>query len=90
MGVCRLYLYDAVHISPVMDCFNGEIVALEMRDNMKNEFCVDTVSQLGKLKNAIHNDRGSQYTIEAFRDKLKKNGIIQSLNGTGRCYVTAT
>lgn len=32
-----------LYVSPIMDCFNGEIVALEMRDNMKKELCIDTV-----------------------------------------------
>ena len=59
-----------LYVSPIMDCFNGEIVALEMRDNMKKELCVDTLQQLksgyGKrLSGAIlHSDRGSQYTSE--------------------------
>jgi transposase InsO family protein len=73
-----------------MDCFNGEIIALEMRENMKKELCVDTVKQLGKLNNCIlHSDRGSQYTSDAFRKELKKQGIVQSLSGTGRCYDNA-
>ena len=55
-----------------MDCFNGEIVALEMRDNIKKELCIDTLEQLkngnGKrLYGAIlHSDRGSKYTGCAF------------------------
>ena len=32
-----------LYVSPIMDCFNGEIVALEMRENMKKELCVDTL-----------------------------------------------
>ncbi len=79
-----------LYISPIMDCFNGEIIALEMRENMKKELCVDTVKQLGKLNNCIlHSDRGSQYTSDAFRKELKKQGIVQSLSGTGRCYDNA-
>ena len=83
-----------LYVSPIMDCFNGEIVALEMRDNMKKELCIDTVKQLklkyGDLKNVIlHSDRGSQYTSEAFRSLLKKYEIAQSLSGTGRCYDNA-
>ena len=79
-----------LYVSPVMDCFNGEIIALEMRDNMKKELCMDTVKQLGKLNNCIlHSDRGSQYTSEAFRSELTKQGIIQSLSGTGHCYDNA-
>mgnify|MGYP001262317632 CR=1 FL=1 len=76
-----------LYVSPVMDCFNGEIIALQMRGNMKKELCVDTVKQLGKLSGAIlHSDRGSQYTSADFRDQLKTQGIIQSLSGAGRCY----
>ena len=83
-----------LYVSPIMDCFNGEIVALEMQDNMKKELCIDTVNQLklkyGDLKNVIlHSDRGSQYTSEAFRNLLKKYEIAQSLSGTGRCYDNA-
>ena len=83
-----------LYVSPIMDCFNGEIVALEMRDNMKKELCVDTVRQLhGMYPNLhraiLHSDRGSQYTSEAFRKELKDNGMIQSLSGTGHCFDNA-
>ena len=59
-----------LYVSPILDCFNGEIVALEMRDNMKKELCIDTIKQLrdkyGKLDGAIlHSDRGCQYTVPA-------------------------
>ena len=84
-----------LYVSPVLDCFSGEILALEMRDNMKKEFCIDTVRQLqtqyGKrLQGAIlHSDRGSQYTSEAFREELLSLGITQSLSGTGHCFDNA-
>ena len=66
-----------LYISPTFDCYNGEIVALEMRDNMKKELCIDTVNQLkqryGNLKGVIlHSDRGCQYTSDAFRSILSK------------------
>ena len=35
-----------LYISPIMDCYNGEILTVEMRDNMKKELCIDTVYQL--------------------------------------------
>ncbi|HJJ47318.1 MAG TPA: IS3 family transposase [Methanocorpusculum sp.] len=83
-----------LYVSPIMDCFSGEIVALEMRDNMKKELCIDTVRQLKQqfpnLNGAIlHSDRGSQYTSEAFRSELKRCGITQSLSGTGHCFDNA-
>lgn len=83
-----------LYISPILDCCDGEIVSLEMRNNMKKELCIDTVKQLrdcyGSLKGVIlHSDRGSQYTSEEFRKELSKNGMIQSLSGTGHCYDNA-
>lgn len=83
-----------LYVSPILDCFNGEVVALGMQDNMKKELCIDTVKQLKKLypnlNNVIlHSDRGSQYTSEAFRNELKANGMIQSLSGTGHCFDNA-
>ena len=83
-----------LYVSPVLDCFNGEIVALEMRENMKKELCIDTVKQLrrkyGRQKGVIlHSDRGCQYTSYAFRRSLVSAGLIQSLSGTAHCYDNA-
>jgi len=83
-----------LYVSPIMDCFNGEIVALEMRNNMKKELCMDTVKQLKELHPnlegiILHSDRGSQYTSDAFRVQLKEYGIVQSLSGTGHCFDNA-
>ena len=83
-----------LYISPIFDCYNGEIVALEMRDNMKKELCIDTVKQLkqryGNLEGVLlHSDRGSQYTSDAFRSILSTYGMKQSLSGTGKCYDNA-
>ena len=83
-----------LYVSPIMDCFNGEIVALEMRDNMKKELCIDTVRQLERLYPSLsgavfHSDRGSQYTSLAFRSELSRCGMIQSLSGTGHCFDNA-
>ena len=30
-----------LYISPIMDCYNGEILTVEMHDNMKKELCID-------------------------------------------------
>ena len=83
-----------LYVSPILDCFNGEIIALEMRDNMKKELCIDTIKQLrekyGRLDGTIlHSDRGCQYTSYAFRRELVTNGLIQSLSGTAHCYDNA-
>ena len=64
--------YGKLYVSAILDCFNGEILALEMRDNMKKELCIDTLKQLkskyGDISGAIfYSDRGCQYTSYAFK-----------------------
>ena len=82
-----------LYISPIMDCFNGEILSLLMRNNMKKELCIDTFEAARKrypISGAIlHSDRGSQYTSEAFRETLEKNGVRQSLSGVNHCFDNA-
>jgi transposase InsO family protein len=79
-----------LYISPILDCYNGEILSLIMRDNMKKELCIDTFNSLMqryKLEGCIlHSDRGSQYTSDAFRTTLKRAGVQQSLSGVDHCY----
>ena len=80
-----------LYVSPVMDCFSGEILSVKMHDNMKKELCIQTIENLCKTccieaGVILHSDRVSQYTSEAFGQKLRKNAIIQSLNGTGHCF----
>ena len=83
-----------LYVSPIIDCFSDEIVALVMRDNMKKELCVDTLRQLAAsgraVKGAIlHSDRGSQYTSAVFRAELQKCQLRQSLSSTGHCFDNA-
>lgn len=84
-----------LYVSAIMDCFSGEIVALETRGNMRKELCTATLEQLKNLCNVnlsgsiLHSDRGSQYTSGAFREKLQKMGLRQSLSGSGRCFDNA-
>ena len=82
-----------LYISPILDCFDGQIVGLAMSDNMRKELCIEAFEQACRWHNAhgmiFHSDRGSQYTSHKFREALECNGAIQSMSGTGRCYDNA-
>ena len=82
-----------LYISPILDCFGGEILALQMRNNMKKELCIDTFEAAARrypIRGAIlHSDRGSQYTSDEFRKTLRSNGVTQSLSGVDHCYDNA-
>lgn len=82
-----------LYISPILDCFNGEIISLCMRNNMRKELCIDTFKAALRRYNIngaiLHSDRGSQYTSVAFRDTLRRNNITQSLSGVNHCFDNA-
>lgn len=79
-----------LYISPIFDCYNGEILSLIMRGNMKKRLCIDTFESLTRRYNLegciLHSDRGSQYTSEAFRTVLIRAGVQQSYSGVDHCY----
>lgn len=52
-----------LYILPILDCFNGEIVSLQMRSNMKKELCIDTVRALRGGTSRM--ERSSILTVEA-------------------------
>jgi transposase InsO family protein len=82
-----------LYISPIMDCFDGQIVGLTMDNNMRQELCIEAFKQAYRRYDAygmiFHSDRGTQYTSHKFREELKSRGAIQSMSGTGRCYDNA-
>jgi putative transposase len=79
-----------LYISPIMGCYNGEVLSLCMDNNMRKELAINTLKSAAArfaLTGAIlHSDRGSQYTSEAFREEMKKLGVIQSMSGVAHCY----
>ena len=59
-----------LYISPIMDCFNGEILSLVMRSNMCKELCIDTFNAAAKrfpLNGAIlHSAYAEENTMPKF------------------------
>ena len=84
-----------LYVSAIFDCFDLTVLGLAMDTNMKTPLCVQTVENAvmaypGITGIILHSDRGSQYTSELFRDSLRKNHIIQSMNSDGgRCHDNA-
>ncbi len=82
-----------LYVSPILDCYDGEILSLAMDNNMKKELVIRMLNSAAErypIRNAIlHDDRGSQYTSEAFKKRLKELGITHSLSGVAHCYDNA-
>lgn len=85
---------DKLYLSPVMDLYNGEIVAYEMQkrphfllvDNMLKRALAKLVGQDAPL---LHSDQGWQYQMPAYRRQLATHGLTQSMSRKGNCLDNA-
>ena len=85
---------DKLYLSPVMDLYNGEIVAFEtsrrplfkLVDNMLTK----ALDRLGEGERPIlHSDQGWQYRMSAFQCRLQAKGLAQSMSRKGNCLDNA-
>lgn len=84
---------NKLYLSPILDCYDGAVLAYKMDINMRAELCVESFEMACRKEKArgmvMHSDRGSQYTSKKFRESLEKRGATQSMSGVGRCYDNA-
>ena len=83
-----------LYVSPLFDCYNGEIISLAMDTNMKKELCIKTITEAYKnfdIKSGaiIHSDCGSQYTSCEYKKTLGQLHAVQSMSGVGKCWDNA-
>jgi putative transposase len=86
---------DKLYLSPVMDLYNGEIVAFEtsrrplfkLVDNMLTK----AFARLNEDERPIlHSDQGWQYQMPAFQRRLEARGLAQSMSRKGNCLDNAS
>lgn len=80
-----------LYVSPLLDCYNGEIISLVMDTNMKKDLCIRTITEAYKkldIKSGavIHSDSGSQYTSAEYKKTLGQLNAVQSMSGVGKCW----
>jgi len=83
-----------LYLSPVLDLFNGEIVAYEMSKRpllgMVTGMIKKAFGRLGPLeKPIVHSDQGWQYQMQAYQQLLKDRSLTQSMSRKGNCYDNA-
>lgn len=83
------------YLSLVTDVYSRRIVGYDLSDSLAVEGTLRALNQAlrrakGRVKGLIHHsDHGIQYTCYAFRNRLKKYGIEQSMGEVGNCYDNA-
>jgi putative transposase len=85
---------EKLYLSPVMDLYNGEIIAFEMARRpvfeMVGNMLKKALAKLGtKDKLILHSDQGWQYRMPAYQSLLKQSQVEQSMSRKGNCLDNA-
>lgn len=82
------------YLSPVLDMYNGEIIAYSISHSPNKQLVDDMLTQafkrLSKKDNVIlHSDQGWQYRTPHYQRQLIEQGITQSMSRKGNCFDNA-
>lgn len=85
---------EKLYLSPVMDLYNGEIVAYEMGQRPEYALVGGMLKKAldkldGQQTPLLHSDQGWQYKMPAYRRQLAVCGVTQSMSRKGNCLDNA-
>lgn len=85
---------EKLYLSPVLDLYNGEIIAFETARRPKFELVTSMLTKaLAKLspgdKPLLHSDQGWQYRMPAYQEMLQERQMVQSMSRKGNCLDNA-
>lgn len=85
---------EKLYLSPVMDLFNGEIVAFETARRPVFSMVSGMLKRaIGMLsdgdKPMVHSDQGWQYQMPAYQRLLRDRGMVQSMSRKANCHDNA-
>jgi putative transposase len=76
-----------VYLAAVVDWFSRRVLAWKLSITMETNFCIEALEEalsMNEKPEMFNTDQGSQFTSEAFTERLKKEGISISMDGKGR------
>ena len=84
------YLY----LATVLDLYSRAIVGWAMSERINGQLVLDAldmaITHRGKPKEVlVHSDQGSQYTADAYREKLNDHSMVRSMSRKGECHDNA-
>jgi putative transposase len=85
---------EKLYLSPILDLFNGEIIAYTIDSRPKYSLVKTMLDQaFERLSDGdnllIHSDQGWHYRMPQYRHALKERNITQSMSRKGNCYDNA-
>ena len=86
---------EKLYLSPVLDLYNGEIIAFEMARRpvfaLVSQMLKKALAKLSSdQKPLLHSDQGWQYQMAKYRQQLAAKGLVQSMSRKGNCHDNAT
>ncbi len=78
-----------VYLMAIMDWFSRYVLAWRLSTTLETDFCVEALDEaLGRhgAPAIFNSDQGSQFTSEAFTDRLLRQGVRISMDGRGRAF----
>lgn len=86
---------EKLYLSPIMDLFNGEIIAFQTQRRPLFGLVKDMLKEaVNKLKPSekpiVHSDQGWQYQMAHYQRQLSEKGLIQSMSRKGNCLDNAS
>jgi len=85
---------EKLYLSPVLDLFNGEIVAHQIDTSphypLVGQMLEQALSRLPEgARPMLHSDQGWQYQYYRYRNRLEEMGLEQSMSRKGNCLDNA-
>ena len=85
---------EKLYLSPVLDLYNGEIIAFETSKRpvfeLVSSMLKKALSRLGPDdKPMLHSDQGWQYRMPAYQRQLQERQLVQSMSRKGNCHDNA-
>ena len=85
---------EKLYLSPVLDLYNGEIIAFEMNKRPVFEMVSCMIKKVfARLrpqdKPMLHSDQGWHYRMKSYRKQLEDRGVVQSMSRKGNCHDNA-
>lgn len=85
---------EKLYLSPILDLYNGEIIAFQMHSRPKYELVGKMIKKaFAKLavadKPLLHSDQGWHYRMKEYREALASQGMEQSMSRKANCHDNA-
>lgn len=85
---------EKLYLSPILDLYNGEIVAYQMETHPRMSLIDDMLTKALMVLSEgeyplLHSDQGWQYQMVRYQKRLESAGLKQSMSRKGNCYDNA-